>query len=189
MNFIKNAFAAVFDFLQGIVVILAVMVMVYLFIMSPQEINGQSMDPTFHNGEYILTNKIGFKFENPQRGDIVIFKSPMNKDVDYIKRIIGLPGDKVKLLNGIMYINGKPLDESAYLPPNTPIYAGSFLHENEEITVPDKNYFVMGDNRPHSSDSREFGTINIEDVIGKAMFRYWPFNRTGIIGKPTYNVN
>ena len=96
MEWIKRAVAAFFDFLQGIVVILAILVMVYLFIMSPQEINGASMEPNFHNGEFILTNKVLYKFRDPIRGDVIIFKSPKNKEVDYIKRIIGLPGDTVK---------------------------------------------------------------------------------------------
>jgi len=189
MNLIKRIVGGVFDFLQGIVVILAVMVMIYLFIMSPQEINGQSMDPTFHNGEYILTNKIEYKFSNPKRGDIVIFKSPSNKEIDYIKRVIGLPGDRVKLLNNALYINGEKLDESAYLSKDIYIFGGSFLKEGDEITVPDGYYFVCGDNRPHSSDSREFGPISKDDFIGKALFRYWPFTRTGVISRPGYNVN
>ena len=89
MGIVKSIFSAIFDFLQGIVVILAIMVMIYLFIMSPQEINGASMEPNFHNKEFILTNKIEYKLHDPKRGEVVIFKSPRNKDIDYIKRIIG----------------------------------------------------------------------------------------------------
>src|SRR3989338_7593516 len=111
MEFFRRALAAFFDFLQSIVVVLAILVMVYLFIMSPQEISGQSMDPTFHNGEYILTNKIEYKLHNPARGDVVIFHSPKNRDIDYIKRVIGLPGDRVKLYANTMYINGERLNE------------------------------------------------------------------------------
>ena len=187
MELLKRAVAAVFDFLQGIVVILAIMVMIYLFVMSPQEINGQSMDPTFHNGEYILTNKIEFKLNNPNRGDVVIFKSPKNKDIDYIKRIIGLPGETVRLSKSKFYINGIMLDELAYLEPTVYTSGGSYLSENMEITVPEGQYFVAGDNRPHSSDSREFGPIALEDLIGKAFLRYWPFDRWGVLPNPSYN--
>jgi signal peptidase I len=186
MELLKKIVAAIFDFLQGIVVILAIMVMIYLFIMSPQEINGQSMDPTFHNGEYILTNKVEFKLNEPKRGDVVIFKSPRNKDIDYIKRIIGLPGDTVKLTNSVFFINGAPLDESAYIGPGVFTASGSFLQENSEIIIPEGKYFVVGDNRPHSSDSREFGPVPVEDFIGKAFFRYWPYDRLGIINNPVY---
>ena len=186
MDFIKRGIAAIFDFLQGIVVFLAVLVMIYLFIMSPQEINGQSMFPTFHNGEYILTNKVEFKFADPHRGDVVIFKSPANKDIDYIKRVIALPGETIKLSNSNYYINGKKLDESRYLADTVKTYGGAFLAENVEFTVPAGKYFVSGDNRQHSSDSREFGPIPKEDFIGKALFRYFPFERTGWIMNPSY---
>jgi signal peptidase I len=187
MDAIKRAVAAFFDFLQGIVVILAVLVMIYLFIVSPQEINGASMEPNFHNGEYILTNKILYKFREPIRGDVVIFKSPRNKDVDYIKRIIGLPGDTVKLENNAFFVNGQKIEES-YLMPDVVIFGGNYLQEGVESIVPPGMYFVVGDNRPHSSDSREFGPIPKEDFIGAAFFRYWPFDRMGSLPHPTYNI-
>jgi signal peptidase I len=189
MDLIKRGFAALFDFLQGIVVFLAILVMIYLFIMSPQEINGQSMDPTFHNGEYILTNKVEYKIGNPKRGDIVIFKSPRNKDIDYIKRVIGLPGETIKLSNSTYYINNQKIDESQYLSPDVRTFSGSFLAENVEFVIPEGKYFVSGDNRMHSSDSREFGPIAKEDFIGKALFRYYPFDRTGVISNPIYSLS
>lgn len=187
MGLIKNIFSAFFDFLQGIVVILAIMVMIYLFIMSPQEINGASMEPTFHNKEFILTNKIEYKLHDPQRGDVVIFKSPRNKDIDYIKRIIGVPGDRVGLKGGTYYVNGERLFEP-YLAANTYISGGNYLREDSEIIVPKGRYFVSGDNRGHSSDSREFGPIPKEDFIGKALLRYWPFSQAGVIKNPTYTT-
>lgn len=185
MELVKRIFATLFDFLQGIVVILAIMVMIYLFVMSPQEISGASMEPNFHNGEYILTNKIEYKFHYPKRGDVVIFKSPSNKERDYIKRIIGLPGDVVALRNNTIYVNGIILEEP-YLAPNIVIFGGSYLRENQEITVPPDKYFVLGDNRPHSSDSREFGPVTKEDFIGKAILRYWPFTEFGYLPHPSY---
>lgn len=185
METIKRAIAAFFDFLQGIVVVLAIMVMIYLFVMSPQEINGASMEPNFHNGEYILTNKIEYKLMDPKRGDVVIFKSPRNKDIDYIKRVIGLPGETVGLYNSHIVVNGKQLGE-LYLAPDVYIFGGSYLREGSEVIIPPGKYFVMGDNRPHSSDSREFGPIPKEDFIGKAILRYWPFTKTGIIKRPSY---
>lgn len=187
MDGIKRAVAAFFDFLQGIVVVLALLVMVYLFIMSPQEINGSSMEPNFHNGEFILTNKILYKFRPPERGDVVIFKSPPNKEIDYIKRIIGLPGDTVSVKDNAVFVNGQKVDEP-YLAPNTPIFGGSYLAEGQSVVVPPDSYFMLGDNRDHSSDSREFGPINQADFIGTAIFRYWPFSQMGTIIKPTYNI-
>ncbi len=186
MDAIKRGIAAVFDFLQGIVAIAAVLVMIYLFIMSPQEVSGHSMEPNFHNGDYILTNKIIYKMINPQRGDIVIVKSPMNKDIDYIKRVIGLPGETLEIKNQHYYINGKELDEP--YPYNKPLYGGTFLQENTQIEIPPGEYFVSGDNRPGSSDSREFGLIALQDFIGQAFFRYWPTTAVGIIPHPSYQL-
>ncbi len=185
MNGIKRAVASFFDFLQGIVVVMALLVMVYLFIMSPQEIQGASMEPNFHNGEYILTNKVLYKFRDPIRGDVVIFKSPMNKEIDYIKRVIGLPGDTVSLHDNALWVNGEKVEEP-YLASDTPILGGSYLAEGQSIVVPPGTYFVCGDNRAHSSDSREFGPIAKEDFIGVAIFRYFPFSLMGPISRPTY---
>ncbi len=187
MDAVKRAVAAFFDFLQGIVVVLAILVMIYLFVMSPQEINGASMEPNFHNGEYILTNKMLYKFREPVRGDVVIFKSPRNKEIDYIKRIIGLPGDTVLLQNNTFFVNGQKVEEP-YLEPGVTNFGGSFLSEGQTVTVPEGTYFVVGDNRPHSSDSREFGPIALEDFIGVAIFRYFPFSRMGSLPHPTYNI-
>ena len=187
MDAVKRALAAFFDFLQGIVVFMAMLVMVYLFIMSPQEINGASMEPNFHNGEYILTNKVIYKLRDPKHGEVVIFKSPKNKEIDYIKRIIGVPGDTVKLENSAFYVNGKKIPEP-YLSPGIYIFGGSFLREGAETVVPPGEYFVVGDNRPHSADSREFGSVPKEDFIGMAILRYWPFDRVGLIPVPSYNL-
>jgi signal peptidase I len=187
MGGIKRAIAAFFDFMQGIVVVLAILVMVYLFIMSPQEINGASMEPNFHNGEYILTNKILYKFRDPIRGDVVIFKSPANKEIDYIKRVIGQPGDTVTLRDNAFWVNGDKVNEP-YLAQGTVIFGGSYLHEGQSVIVPPGTYFVAGDNREHSSDSREFGPIAKEDFIGVAVFRYFPFSQMGPIVRPVYNI-
>ncbi|MBI3385507.1 signal peptidase I [Candidatus Gottesmanbacteria bacterium] len=187
MDLIKRAVAAIFDFLQSIVVVMAILVMIYLFVMSPQEIKGASMEPSFFNGEFILTNKILYKVLDPHRGDVVIFKAPTDKEIDYIKRIIGLPGDTVLLKDNKVYVNGTPVQEP-YLRPETVIFGGSFLREGQQVTVPLGKYFVMGDNRPHSSDSREFGLIAKEDFIGKAILRYWPFTKFGLVIRPTYQV-
>jgi len=187
MDVIKRGIAAIFDFLQGIVVFLAILVMIYLFLFSPQEINGESMEPTFFNTQLIITNKFIFKVMPPKRGDVVIFKSPMNKEIDYIKRVVGLPGERVKLANNALYINGVKLEEP-YLRPNTITAGENYLHEGEEITVDQGMYFVCGDNRPHSSDSRQFGPVPLEDFIGKGILRYWPINTFTLVAKQAYGI-
>ena len=187
MNFIKRAVVAIFDFLQSIVVVMSIMVMIYLFVMSPQEIKGASMEPSFFDKEYILTNKILFKLRDPVRGDVIIFKSPANPEIDYIKRVIGLPGDTVALKQNAIFVNDVKIEEP-YLSPGITIFGGSYLGENQEVVIPPGKYFVLGDNRPHSADSREFGPIPKEDFIGKAFLRYWPFTRFGVIPQPHYQI-
>lgn len=185
VKLIKSAINFFFDFLETIVVALSVFVVIYLFIVQPHEVKGSSMEPSFQNNEYIITDKISYRFGLPQRGDVVIFKAPVNPDVDYIKRIIGLPGDKVMVSSGKVKINGQSVDET-YLASDTPLFPGGFMQDGVEIDVPEDHYFVMGDNRPHSSDSREFGPISKKLIIGRAIFRYWPIKQLGVIPKVNY---
>jgi signal peptidase I len=182
---ISGLFHFFFDILESIVVALAIFVVVYLFFYQPHQVKGASMEPNFLDGEYILTNKYEYKIADPRRGDVIVFKSPQNPDVDYIKRVIGLPGERVKLMNNHYYINDVELKEE-YLAPTLYTYYGAFLHDGQEIIVPENNYFVSGDNRPRSSDSREWGTIERSSIIGRSQLRYWPFERFGIIPQVNY---
>ena len=177
---IRRIFLFFFDLLESIVVALAIFVVVYLFFYQPHQVKGASMEPNFHDGEYILTNKFEYRFGEPHRGDVIVFRSPQNPEIDFIKRIIGLPGDEVQLVNNHFIVNGVTLDES-YIAPTLFTYNGSYLQEGQTITVQPDNYFVVGDNRPRSSDSREWGTITRSSIIGKSQVRYWPFDRFGVI--------
>lgn len=145
------------------------------------------MFPTFKNGEYILTNLITLRLHPLERGDVIVFIAPTDATKDFIKRIIGLPGEKLYLHDGFVYINNKKLDESAYLSSDIRSYAGAYLKEDETITIPQGEYFVMGDNRPESSDSRYFGPIKASSIIGKSFFVYWPANAMRIIKNPFNN--
>ena len=185
MDFFRKAFVFIFDILESIVVALAIFVVIYLFAFQPHQVKGKSMYPNFDDGQYILTDKISYRFTTPKRGDVIVFQSPQNKDIDFIKRIIGLPGDRVMILQNAYYVNGQKLDEP-YIPPENFLYPGSFLKEGEELTVPTTMYFVSGDNRPHSSDSREFGPIERSTIIGRSFMRYWPLANFGFIPHPTY---
>lgn len=173
------------DILQVIVFAVALFLFVYLLVLQPHKIKGQSMDPNFPDAEYLLTDKISYRFNAPQRGDVVVFKSPVDPNEDYIKRIIGLPGDTVSVLGGKVYVNRQQLKE-AYLAADLYTSAGNFLSEGETKTVPADQYFVLGDNRPHSSDSRAFGFITFKVITGKAWLIYWPVNKAGIVQRPDY---
>lgn len=180
-RFLKAIGLAVLDFIETIVTALVVFVIFYLFLFQPHQVKGNSMLPGFTNGDFLLTNKISYRFSLPKRGDVVVFKAPRNKNYDYIKRVVALPGEKIALRNGNIYINGSQLDESSYLEKNAYTKGGYFLPEESEVVVPPEQYFVAGDNRLHSSDSREWGLVPKKDIIGRAWLRYWPLSKFGFI--------
>lgn len=179
-NFFRKIGAFFLDFVETVVMALAVFVIIYLFLFQPHQVKGSSMYPNFHNGEYILTDKISYKLGNPQKGDVIIFKAPKNEEYDYIKRIIGLPGDTIEVLNSKIYLNQQLLDEP-FLPSDYITSGGTFLRPGLTVTVPPDEFFVMGDNRSHSSDSREWGFVPKENIVGKAWIRYWPPARMGLV--------
>lgn len=128
-------------------------------------VDGVSMRPTLQNGEFILVNKLAYRLGHPSRGDIVVFKFPLDPTQDLIKRVIGLPGDHVAVRNGTLYLNDQALQES-YIAAE-PEYTGEWV-------VPEGNLFVLGDNRNDSSDSHSWGMLPLENVVGKAEVIYWP---------------
>jgi signal peptidase I len=188
LDSLKSIFGAFWDFIEAIVFALAIFVVVYLFLFQPNQVKGNSMHPTFKDGQYIFTDKISYRMGTPKRGEVIVFKDPKNPDIDFIKRIIGMPGDTVKISEGRVYLNGQILDESNYLASDVFTGPESYLSENQELTVPEGFYFVMGDNRPHSSDSRDFGPVKPSDFVGKVFFRYWPVADFGKIDGAKYSL-
>lgn len=171
------------DFIQTFVVFGAIFSMIYLFVAQPHKVSGSSMVPTFQNNDYILTDKLSYRFSLPKKGDVIVLKNPRNESQDFIKRIIAIPGDSVKIEDGLVFVNGNKLNE-VYLPQNTFSQGGSFLAEGEQITAGEGQYIVFGDNRNHSSDSREWGPVKRNEIIGKVVFRYFPANSFGLIPNP-----
>ena len=137
-----------------------------------------SMQPTFYEGDVLLVNKLAYKLGKVHTGDVVIFHNPNFLEEDYIKRLIGKPGDVVKADGGLIYINGIPLDEPYISQP--PYYLGEWV-------VPEDAVFVLGDNRNSSSDSHSWGFVPLEDLVGKALVVYWPFDAAKFIRQPHYN--
>jgi len=142
------------------------------------------MYPNFYNKEYVLTNLITLRLALPSRGDVVVFQAPPDPGKDFIKRVMGLPGDTVMLHNGDLYINGQKFDQHIFLKDDVKSYGGRFLGDDKTITVPEGNYFVMGDNRMNSSDSREWGFVPQNKLIGISFFAYWPINQIHLITNP-----
>lgn len=184
MQLLRKIYFLLIDTVQTLLLVFIVFLVIYIFLFRPFQVSGNSMYPTFHDKEYILTNIITLKLGDPQRGDVIVFKAPNDPEKDYIKRVIGVPGDTISVNNGSVYVNGALLDQSAYLPPPTKTYGGSFLKENITVVVPQKSYFVMGDNRFGSSDSREWGFVPLKSIIGKSLLVYWPLNKMELIKNP-----
>ncbi len=174
-----NSFGAhVVDFIQSLVLFGAIFAIIYLFVAQPHKVSGLSMYPTFENGDYILTDKLSYRFGIPTKGDVIVLKNPRNESQDFIKRIMAVPGDNIKVQGGQVFVNDMEIDE-AYLPKGTFTNSGSFLNEGKSVVVPPDSYLVFGDNRSHSSDSREWGFVKRDEIIGKVFFRYWPPNEFG----------
>ena len=168
------------EFFETIVVIGAIFTLIYLFVARVHKVSGNSMVPTFQSGDFLITEKVAYRLGSPKRGDIIVLKNPRNESQDFIKRVIGLPGDDVEIEGGSVFINGQLLSEQ-YLPNNTSTAPGAFLTEGNTIKVGTNQYFVFGDNRNHSSDSRDWGGVTKREIVGKAFFRYWPPKDIGLL--------
>lgn len=184
MEFIRKTYAFLIDSVQTFLIAAAVFLVIYLFLFRPYEVKGDSMFPNFYDKEYVLTNLIVLKFEDPKAGDVVVFKAPPEPERDYIKRVIGTAGDKISIKDGQVFKNGKQLNESSYLTNDIKTYPGAFLKEGEEVTIPEGGYFVMGDNRLKSSDSREWGFVKKSEIVGESLFVYWPITKMRLVKNP-----
>ncbi len=134
-----------------------------------------SMKPTLQPGDLLLVNKLAYKWSSPKHGDIIVFHFQGDKNEDYIKRLIGLPGDVVSVKGGIVYVNDQALTEP-YIAAQ-PDYEGNWI-------IPEGQLFVLGDNRNNSSDSHQWGFVNMDQIVGKAIFLYWPFEKVRSLASP-----
>lgn len=191
-DFIKSVGTFLLDTIEIITTAFAIFVVIFLFIAQIHEVNGDSMLPNFHDKEYVLTNKISYKFKEPQRGDVVIFKAPPKPRDEYIKRIIALPEEKIKIQNNKVIIYNEEHPEGWTLPEE---YLGqgiltkgkSSIPPNTVVSLAEGEYVVLGDNREASSDSRHWGVVKKELLVGRAVFRLWPLNALSVIKHAEYN--
>ncbi len=186
----RPAFGCLFEIVETLVLTLVIFFVIQNFIAQPYQVKQQSMERTLEPNQYVLVDKLTPRVGGYDRGQIIVFTPPEDWSPDdgtpFIKRIIGTGGDTIEIEDGIVYVNDVALDEP-YL------YAGQNGPEPTTTTidpprweVPDGELFVMGDHRSHSADSRAFGPIPVESVIGRAWLRYWPFDAIGILDSPTY---
>ncbi len=162
------------NWLRETVISLGISIFIIVFLYQPVKVEGTSMMPELADHERIFINKFLYRFEPIERGDVVVFRYPGDPSKNYIKRIVGVPGDRVEIFRGAVLVNGNRLAEP-YVP-------AQFRDERSmsEVVVPQGDYFVLGDHRNLSSDSRDFGVVERDAIFGKAVFAYWP---TGMMGK------
>ena len=174
----KNIVKEVSAWLIYILVIIVISYLVITFVGQRTQVSGSSMETTLSDGDQLIVDKISYRFRDPNRYDIVVFPYQYEKNTYYIKRIIGLPGETVQIVDGYVYIDGQKLDE----------HYGNEVMENpglaaDPVVLGDDEYFVLGDNRNNSQDSRaaNVGVIHRDDLLGRAWIRIWPFNKFGVI--------
>ncbi len=160
---------------RDLVIALCLALAILIFLYRPVRVEGTSMSPLIRDQERIFINEFVYHFEPVERGDVVVFWYPLDKTKSFIKRVVGLPGDFIEIRRGLLYINGVRMDEP-YVPP-------SFFDASSygPVRVPEKSYFVLGDHRDSSNDSRMFGPVPRAYIYGKAVFAYWPVSRFGTL--------
>lgn len=162
------------DVLYFVIIVVFVVVPFRMFVAQPYLVDGSSMDPTFKNGEYLIVDELSYRLENPQRGDVIIFRYPLDPKEFFIKRIIGLPGETVKLTSSGTFIYNKDYPNGFKL--NEP-YVAFDKEISETFTLKDGEYFVMGDNRPDSADSRYWGAVPRGNIVGRPFIALFPLDK------------
>jgi signal peptidase I len=159
--------------LRDLIVSLGISAFIIIFLYQPVKVEGTSMMPGLEDQERIFINKFVYRLEPIERGDIIVFRYPRDPSKSYIKRVVGMPGDHVRIDAGQLYVNGK-LEAEPYVPVR---YFDT--RSSQEVVVPPGSYFVLGDHRNMSNDSRDFGPVDEAYIYGKAVFGYWPVDRVG----------
>ena len=170
------------ELLQVVIVALAIIIPIRYYFIKPFYVKGASMEPSFYDNEYLVIDEISYRFKEPIRGEIVVFRYPRDTRQFFIKRLIGLPGETVQITSSEVFIDGDKIEET-YLDP------GTFTKGEVVVTLQTDEYYVLGDNRSFSLDSRSFGSLKEEYIIGKTWVRGWPFNKITFFEPPAYNID
>ena len=179
----KSVFSSAIELVKIIIIALLIVVPLRAFVFQPFLVRGASMEPNFHSGDYLIVDELSYRFREPQRGEVIVFKFPQDTSQRFIKRIVGLPGDTVEINQGRIFISGVMLNETGYLP----VSLGT--SGETKITLREDEYFVLGDNRPFSSDSRRWGVLLEEHIIGRTFLRLFPPNAFAKVNAPEYSLN
>jgi signal peptidase I len=147
------------------------MVVVHLFVIQVSVVKGNSMEPALHDGDRLVVDRVSYQLGSVQRGDVVVLRYPKNPAVDFVKRIVAVPGDRISMDGGMLFVNGDVADDYGCIPDHETL---------AEIVVPPEQFFVLGDNRPISCDSREFGLVAAEMLKGRVRARFWPLSTASV---------
>ncbi len=184
----RSAGSFFLEVLKVIIIALAIIVPVRYFLMQPFYVKGASMEPTFHDNEYLIIDELTYRLSAPKRGDVIVFHNPRRPSEFYIKRLIGLPGERVEISRGQIKItdstnpNGTILNEDNYLP------TGVYTNGNENRELGENEFYVLGDNRASSLDSRVFGAVARSEIVGRIWLRAWPIHKLQRFKTPTFSA-
>ncbi|MFA6198578.1 MAG: signal peptidase I [Patescibacteria group bacterium] len=188
LSFFASMGGFALEIVKVVVISLAIIIPVRYFLIQPFYVKGASMEPSFYDNQYLMIDEISYRFAEPHRGDIIVFKYPENPSQFFIKRVIGVPGETVEIRNGHVIIyntqapRGEVLDESPYLA------ADVYTSGNETVELKSNEFYVMGDNREQSLDSRRIGPITKNYIVGRTWIRAWPLNKWQVFHDPAYNL-
>lgn len=179
----KKFFSFVWEIIKIVIIALAIVIPIRYFLFQPFLVKGQSMEPNFEDGDYLIVDEISYRLRDPQRGEVIVFKSPQDLSQRFIKRIIGLPGETIEIKNGKVKIfqdNQSQILDEKYL--SSSVYTSGDIR----VVLGENEYFVLGDNRDFSFDSRRFGPLSAKKIIGRVFLRAWPFATFSKIEVPSY---
>ncbi len=181
----KSLFYTFWEIIEVVLVAVIAVFVIRNFLVQPFLVSGDSMKPNFSSGDYLLVDEISYRFRDPQRGEVIVFKYPGDESTYYIKRIIGLPDERLVIENRQIIIFNEE-NPNGFIPSESYLSITAQTEGNEEIILGKSEYFVMGDNRNYSFDSRKWGNLQRAEIIGLVRLRLWPFNEVMAFEKPNY---
>lgn len=187
-SFSESVVSFIVEVAKVVIISLAIIIPIRYFLIQPFYVKGASMEPNFFDNEYLVVDEISYRFGEPHRGDVVVLRNPRHESDFFIKRVVGLPGERIVITNSTVTIyntehpSGTLLDESAYLTPAVRTSG------DEDVTLRSNELFVLGDNRESSLDSRYFGPITRKEIVGRTWIRAWPVNRMTVFSAPSYPI-